>query len=492
MQIAIIGGGVGGLAVAYNLIKMWPSGKGSLPSVTVYEKSGRFGGNGDTVNVSLGYDMHIFPDPPSYDRWADLGVNDFNKTAYVNIVEVMNEIGYTGYAPLEDSTCYYTLDGSTVFASDNSLFTSLMTAMPEPLSNAVDAFMVQAATDAQNPAYAEFSVRQYIETVFSQNPAYDDRLGPMVIYPRINGMYFTDEVAPSELPLIAVMHYYAIQEGAGGKAAQRMYFVGGASQWIAALTTYMATTFKIELVAGFEAQLRNVNGVWNLYDAPPGGTPVGPPAATPDIVVVATHADDALKLIAGGASTPVMSCLGRVKYLDGMSVAHTFAGMMPPDYNAWCTYNILIHQAATGLKPYTISYVCNRHQNDGANPDYAFFGWPQFFITVNPPVPIPSQYVLTDSATGQPAVTNLRHNVFDFACLSAQAEIQTLQGEQGLYFAGGWTVGAGLHEECWIQGQAIAQQIITGDRKGHHLYDAGRGADKFAPDYLRRLTGRQH
>ena len=116
MQIAIIGGGVGGLAVAYNLIKMWPSGKGSLPSVTVYEKSGRFGGNGDTVNVSLGYDMHIFPDPPSYDRWADLGVNDFNQTAYVNIVEVMNEIGYTGYAPLEDSTCYYPLDGSTVFA----------------------------------------------------------------------------------------------------------------------------------------------------------------------------------------------------------------------------------------------------------------------------------------------------------------------------------------------------------------------------------------
>ena len=94
MQIAIIGGGVGGLAVAYNLITMWPSSKGPLPSLTVYEKSGRFGGNGDTVSVSLGYDMHIFPDPPSYNRWADLGVNDFNKTAYVNIVEVMNAIGY--------------------------------------------------------------------------------------------------------------------------------------------------------------------------------------------------------------------------------------------------------------------------------------------------------------------------------------------------------------------------------------------------------------
>ena len=68
-----------------------------------------------------------------------------------------------------------------------------MTVMPKPLSNAVDAFMPQAATDAQNPAYAQFTVRQYVETVFSQNPAYDARLGPMVIYPRINGMYFSDE-----------------------------------------------------------------------------------------------------------------------------------------------------------------------------------------------------------------------------------------------------------------------------------------------------------
>ena len=44
MQIAVIGGGVGGLAVAYNLMKSWPSSKGPPPSVTVYEKSSRFGG----------------------------------------------------------------------------------------------------------------------------------------------------------------------------------------------------------------------------------------------------------------------------------------------------------------------------------------------------------------------------------------------------------------------------------------------------------------
>ncbi len=486
MQVAVIGGGVGGLAVAYNLIKTWPSSTGAPPTVTVYEASNRFGGNGDTTHFNLGADMSYDP-PIPYPRWADLGVNDFNKTAYVKIVDVMNEIGFTDYAPLEDSTSYYTLDGSILYASTNSAITTNM--MPQELSAAVDAFMKQAATDSCNPQYADLTIREYVETVFSKNPAYDPRLGPQVIFPRINGMYFTDEVAPSDLPFVAVMHYYQIQEGVGGAAAQRMYFVKGCSNWIDALKTYMEAKLGITFVDHFQAQLHYIEGRWNLYNARIGTTPTGTPIR-PDVVVVATHADDALKLIEGGASAQVMSCLGRVRYLNGLSVAHTYAGMLPPDYNGWCTYNILIHQAATYLKPYTITYVCNRHQNDGANPAYAHFGWPQFFITVNPPVPIPDQYVLVDTRTNLPAIADLRHNIFDFDCLSAQAEINRLQGRSNLYFAGGWTVGAGLHEECWIQGEYIAGLISGKPQSTDHLYDTSKGPDEYAPNYMRRLAKR--
>jgi protoporphyrinogen oxidase len=172
MNIAIIGGGVGGLAVAYNLIKNWPPANGAPPTITVYEASNRFGGNGDTVTFDLSF-FPTIPNPTPFQRWADLGVNDFNKTAYVNIVEVMNEIGFTGYAPLEDSTSYYTLDGSVAFKTGGGAFISPMTVMPEVLSNASDAFMTQAAVDAQNPIYADYSVREYMETVFVNNPAYN-------------------------------------------------------------------------------------------------------------------------------------------------------------------------------------------------------------------------------------------------------------------------------------------------------------------------------
>ena len=210
--------------------------------------------------------------------------------------------------------------------------------------------------------------------------------------------------------------------------------------------------------------------------------------ASADVVVVATHADDALKMFKSGATPEVLSCLGRIKYQDGMCVAHTFAGILPPDVNAWKTYNILIHDDAACLRPYTITYVCNRHQNDGANPRYDTFGGPLFFITVNPPVPIPSRYVLNDVLNGLPAVANLRHNVFNFDCLAAQTTINGLQGENNLYFAGGWTNGAGLHEECWIQGQAIARMILTGRGSTDHLYDVSRGPEQYSPAYIRRMA----
>ena len=182
-------------------------------------------------------------------------------------------------------------------------------------------------------------------------------------------------------------------------------------------------------------------------------------------MVVATHADDALKLIGSSASSEMLSCLARDKYQDCVCIAHTFPGILPKDVNIWKTYNIIIQNRDVCYKPYTITYVCNRHQNDRINPAYNVINSPQFFVTANPQVQIPSRYILTDSLSQKPAITNMRHNVFNFECLEVQKEIDTLQGQNCLYFAGGWTRGAGLHEECWVQGQEIATMIIAGTNR---------------------------
>jgi uncharacterized protein len=465
MKIAVIGGGVGGLAVAFELKKQ-AKGRGlNPPEVVVFEAQSRFGGNADTMHFTFGNGPQ-----GEIRRWADLGVNDFNKSAYKNIDEVMTEIGFAegkDYRNLEDTTSYYSGDGSLFFTDNASPWWG--TGMDPELKATVNSFMSIAGKDGEDPAYHDYTLEQYIGEKSKENN-WDSRLGPWVIYPRVNGMYFTSsELGPRRMSFYAVMHYYKIQEGAGGKPANRMYFVGGSSHWIDTLTAYMGSSQGVKLVPNFPALVARDSSGWMVKSAE------GPEVFRPDIVVIATHANDALKLL---ETVPphVSNILAQVTYESAISVAHVDSRLLPVDQNAWCTYNIVIHEpSSVAMKPYVINYVANRHQNDAANPEYNKFGLPQFFVSVNPHLPIRDSMVLKDDH-GREAIAYLHHNVFDFACMRAQADIIPEQGRMGLYYAGGWTYGSGLHEECWQQGIDIAGQILghlmTGEEPKHAPIEA--------------------
>lgn len=466
MKVAVIGGGVGGLSVAYELKKQAKDRGLPSPEVVVFEAQSRFGGNADTMHLTFGGGPR-----GELRRWADLGVNDFNKSAYKNIDKVMTEIGFTegkDYRHLEDTTSYYTGDGSLFFTDNATPWWG--TGMDPALKKSVDAFMTIAGKDGENPTYHDYTLEQYIGEK-SKEHDWDSRLGPWVIYPRVNGMYFTSsELGPRRMPFYAVMHYYKIQEGAGGLAANRMYFVGGSSHWIDTLTAYMVTTLGVKLVSSFSAQVARDSTGWKVMNATNGDE------YRPDLVVIATHANDALKLLQT-IPPQVSNIMAQVTYETAVSVAHVDSRLLPADQNAWCTYNIVIHQpGSVAMKPYVINYVANRHQNDAANPEYDMFGLPQFFVSVNPHLPIPESMVLKDER-GREAIAYLNHNVFDFACMKAQADIHSHQGNAGLYYAGGWTYGSGLQEECWQQGietaGLILQHLATGKEPEHAPVVAG-------------------
>ncbi|MCA0272341.1 MAG: NAD(P)-binding protein [Proteobacteria bacterium] len=454
VDVVVVGGGVGGLAVAWNLTAQALQNGGKPPSIMLAEASGRWGGNADTFSFTFG----TGPDGKPLDRWCDLGVNDFNVTAYTKIVSVMNTIGFkqgVDYKPLEDTTCYFTADGSLAF-TDNSV-PWWGTGMSQSLLDSANSFMTVAGNDATKNAtkFQNYTIEKYInEQGPLQTPPWDPDLGPLVIYPRINGMYFVSELGPRSMPFLAVMHYYAIQEGAGGQPAYRCYFVDGASAWITALVGYMQRNMpNITFMLNYQAviaQVRTADPMYLVQDY--SDNPTQTMATT---IVLAAHADDCLTAFIG-MPAPASAVMGAIRYNNGISVAHTDSRVLPVNSNCWCTYNILIHDpGSAGLKPYVINYVANRHQNDAANPAYDQFGLPQFFVSCNPHKPIPENMILKD-AGGNPAVANLRHNNFDFATLQAQSQIHSLQGMENIYYAGGWTHGSGLHEECWAQGEEVA------------------------------------
>lgn len=449
MQIAIIGGGVSALLSAFYLTR-----KGH--QVTIYERS-IVGGNCYTAYTPL--DQTV--------RFADLGVNDFNVPQYQEIVDLMNSLEVQ-YRPLEDTASFFHTDGSCAYTIDGGYATP----MPADLQQGYAQFQADAPSVINDPKYANYTVQQYLAEAFPNLPA----LATQCIYPRVNAMYFCSDDGAAGMPIQAVLHYYVLQEGFGTKVPpQRMYFVGGSNQWIVKLAQACGAQFvtgdaTVSLVG---QQLRvTANGTTTPYDR----------------VVMAGHADDMLKAynIPDGEITGFLS---QFSYTISTGYAHLYEGVLPSDPRARRTYNVLIRPP--GPAPYSMSYVINHHQADMWNPQNNYWNGTTYYVTLNPFVEIPSQYVLLDQS-GMPIVRQFKHNVLDFTALNAQQSLwnppqKQIQGRYGVYFTGGWTVGAGLHIECFHSAVQVTNLIEGGSpaHAAHLVRDPRRAPHEFAPRYLR-------
>jgi uncharacterized protein len=426
VKVAIIGAGLSGLATAYHLSK-------SGSAVTVFEKTARIGGNAQTVLVKVG--NHL--------RWVDMGVNDFNAATYTNLVQMLDLLKVP-YARLEDSASFSTHDGSYTYTLDGEQGTQ----MPASLGQEYERFKATASIDANDSAYYSYSIAKYL-----QEKGYSPEFGRYNLYPRINGMYFVNDLSPEIMPFRGVMNYYRLQEGFGSQSPQRCYFTQGSSSWIEALT-------KAVKALGTNFRLNTATAVHAQSDAVLISTPDG--SEIYDAVVMACPANTALKLIQKGVTQEMVNVLSAFEYTNSVAVAHTFSPLLPCNKSAWRTYNIRIHDnAAAQLRPYSISYVCNRHQNDAENHLYNGYKNPEFFVSLNPSTPIPHQHILK-TAAGQKAIAYFSHNVLNHSALIAQENLQKIvQGQNNIFFTGGWTVGAGLHEECLLSARSVCDQILN-------------------------------
>ena len=198
--------------------------------IDIYEANEYLGGNADTALVDLGEikdpllantrsnESHLI-------RKADLGVDDLNMDTYKRIVRIMDEIGFTDYRPLEDTACFFTLNGSKVLTADGELqhgTSDPNIAVSDELASTYSKFMAAAATDIedeeQKKKYKRYTVGQYVAEYMKQANSKDipmiEEMRDCLLYPRINAMYFADDVTgPAGMPLRAVMRYYIIQEG---------------------------------------------------------------------------------------------------------------------------------------------------------------------------------------------------------------------------------------------------------------------------------------
>lgn len=160
-----------------------------------------------------------------------------------------------------------------------------------------------------------------------------------------------------------------------------------------------------------------------------------------DYVVIATHADQALRLL---IQPTVMQqhLLSKFKYSESTTLLHTDSSVMPAERNAWASWNYRFEVGADGNPHASTHYWMNSLQGLSDETDY--------FVSLNPPQGVASDRILK--------AMSYRHPAFDYGAIAAQNQLSLLNRGSRIQFAGSY-FGNGFHEDGLRAGQEAAMEI---------------------------------
>jgi predicted NAD/FAD-binding protein len=161
-----------------------------------------------------------------------------------------------------------------------------------------------------------------------------------------------------------------------------------------------------------------------------------------DAVILATHADQALGLIAEPTQLE-RRLLGAMRYQSNTAVLHGDTALMPRRRSAWSSWNVISDSTdVLANAQICVSYWMNRLQHLPVKQPV--------FVTLNPNRPIREDLTW--------ATFNYAHPLFDHQAMAAQRQLWKLQGQGGIWFCGAY-FGAGFHEDGLQAGLAVAERL---------------------------------
>ncbi len=417
MRILVVGGGIAGITASYVLSR--------AHDVTLLEKNNYVGGHTNT---------RIVRDPGCDELPVDTGFIVCNARNYPNFYRFLDQLGVKRQD--SDMTFGYSCQRTRLQYMGPS-FKEFIKA-PKNLLNPRFISMIleqqrfnrSALADLRAERLAEIPLGEYLRQLGTSDYFFDHYLAPL-----IGSIWSAPDSNALEFPALSFLTFFRNHGMLDmRKRPQWQTIVGGSHSYVKAFLKVFRGTVR----SGTTAQRirRSESGIELLTE--------GSQPELFDRVVIATHADEALKLLED-PSPEERAALASWRYSENHTVLHSDATVLGPNRGLWAAWNYHRSDDAARNSPVAITYYMNKLQSLKTNKDY--------FVTLNARSQIDPTLVHYE--------TIYTHPVYTPQSPVSQAALLKLNGDRNTFFCGAY-MRYGFHEDAVWSALEVARAFNLG------------------------------
>jgi predicted NAD/FAD-binding protein len=410
--IAVIGGGVAGLSAAFLLQEKF--------KVTLFERNDYVGGHTHTI---------LIPSGPDAGTPVDTGFIVLNDRTYPTFHRFLQRLGVPvrasdmsfGFYDERTGLQYAGSDLNGLFAQRSNIFKPAFYRMLWDIGR----FGKEGLEDLKKGATAP-TLGKYLESKRFSKAMIDHYLLPMG-----SSIWSTPPGEIWEFPTETFLSFFNNHGLLDlSNRPQWQTVVGGGQTYVHAFLK--AFRGEVRKSIGATSIRREKNGVVLRK---------GTHEEKFDKVVMATHADEALKLLED-PSEDEQRLLGSWRYQDNHTILHSDVSVLPPHRRAWASWNYVSEKDAPAGGKTSLTYHMNRLQGLKTQKQYC--------VTLNRSVRPREEETLGEFLYHHPS--------YGLASVKSQSELPRLNGVRNTYFCGSY-FGYGFHEDAVKAGVAVGRSL---------------------------------
>ncbi len=409
MRIAIIGTGVSGLVAAHLLHREH--------ELTVYEADARVGGHTHTFRVDSGDESHQ----------VDTGFIVFNDRNYPNFERLLAELGV---ATQPSQMSFSVSDGRGDFeyaGTPLGLF-----ARPANLVSPTFLGMLRDWRRFNREARALIGINGTAPSlgIWLEQKGFSRHFIEKLIVPQASAVWSADPEQMWSFPASFMAEFFDNHGMFGLRDRPRWRTVsGGSSRYVDAIVAPWRDRIRLR------APVRTVERLQDRVRIEADGCE----SEDFDEVVVATHSDQALAMLAD-PSEAEREVLGAIPYQRNEAVLHTDTSLLPRRRTAWSSWNF--HLTEAPARRTTVTYWMNNLQRLRSDR--------QFLLTLNRGDAIAPEKTIR--------CFTYDHPVYTAAGVRAQAQHEEISGPRRTHYCGAYW-GWGFHEDGVLSALRACERI---------------------------------